>query len=163
KELSGDLAIYTEEGDLALMVYGLRLAPVPKVMLAKRLGSHQESSIRYQLTFNQTPMPELNQNKRMWLLVGDDAYLSVTLNGELTAQGEQVTLVGMAALHHSSVVERLSGSVGVIYLVNPDRECLTSHLWQFMSFVQRLNQSKAHVTRLMLVTEQGLSAQPQDL
>lgn len=163
KERRGDIAIYTQEGHLSLMVYGFLLAQVPKAMLEKRLGIHQDAGIHYQLQY----MPAnvvASQTKRNWLLLGEDSAIRRNLSIELSHYGDNVTEMDLLRFKADDLTS-LTGSLGVIYLgslLSIEPGLLASHVWHLMTVLKALMQSNARVNRFMVLTSNGLSAQAND-
>lgn len=161
KELSGNLCIYTDQGDLALMMKGLRLAQIPKAVLEKRLGENQAGDIHYQLNFQSAETIEAGEMKRTWLLVDSHGRVG-SLKDNLIAKGDDVVSTKASDIT-DAMLTSLGSSVGVIYLDGLQRhkpDQLANAAWQLMHLVQRLKQKNVRVTRFMVTsgrdTEYGI-------
>ncbi|MCC5791938.1 MAG: amino acid adenylation domain-containing protein [Legionellaceae bacterium] len=162
RELNGNLAIYTEQGDLAVMINGFCLIQVPKAALEKRFGASQAGEIFYQLHFKPTAGLEVGETKRTWLVIDSQKTVGVGVKEKILARGDKVTMAKAADID-DAMLSSLGSSVGVIYLDGLQEhkpEQLANAAWQLMQLVKKLKQKNVRVNRFMVVgsndTEQGI-------
>lgn len=159
KELTGDLAIYTELGDLSVMITGLRLAPVPKAILQKRFGISAGADIHYQLELKKVPIFAIGAAKRTWLLVGDHGNVANPLKAALKAKGDAVKMINIADSFEPTQMTGLGSSVGVIYLdglqsIQPSNQAHAA--WQLLQLVNQLAKQTIRINRFMVVSDNEL-------
>jgi amino acid adenylation domain-containing protein len=153
-EWLGDVGVYTEEGDLCLMVFGLRLVGVGKAQLQKRLGGVEQERLEYVMDWEEGSLMLGGDGPKHWLVVGGDLGQAEGLERQLRQQGQgEVRRIRGEELG-GLVLGKGHGSICVVYLGGFEwrtTEGMDSRIWELIRLAQVLSEQQAMVERFLII------------
>lgn len=155
--LQGDVAIYTEQGDLALLIRDVCLQPMPRAALKAKLGQAIET-LSYQVEYETQALVSVNKDTPNVVAIGTAEQLALLPEATI-----KLTLNDIA--QQAATVNRLmaiQGPLNIAYLgAMADTDTLHG-LWTFVEFIQLLSRHNMAVGRMIIVTQQAFAAVPGD-